>query len=450
MRRLIVLLLAFFPLPSLAERTPPAAILDAFVRDRLTESVMLMDQHFRVSETGQYYDFIQIGQPQPANAPSSIAATGLGLISLAIGDALNLIPDAEAKAATTLRHLTGRGAHPGFELIRSPSGWYPHFIDPLTGVPVNGSEEKFSTIDTALLAAGAATAMRYFAAKSYAEGRGASEVHALARELIDTVDWNHAIKSVDRGLLHLVFYGPEERPSENVFANPFDEYVMLPCLAMRAERLMGYVGPAHELFQRHYSDAAAFPMVARGEQTLVAKPSGYIPAHFTHQFAFFHCPEIGDQPAFRAELFELAAADRAFFDARRAEASGTFPAALWGHGAGTEIRFRPDGSLDGQGYGVARVDENPHDAASPAIMAGFAPLWRSGEPGDPMTDLYELWQAETCRYDHAGLGFLWRCSAREPQHAVARVEAVDFSTYVLGLAARDRDLGIGFLRLFGP
>ncbi|MEM7489594.1 MAG: hypothetical protein AAF390_10780 [Pseudomonadota bacterium] len=448
MRRLLPLL-AFLAAPALAE--PPRATLDTFVHDRLTDAVLLMDDHFRVPETGQYYDFLRIGEAQPPWAPSSIAATGLGLMSLAIGDALGVIPDAEAKAAITLRHLTGRGTHPGFALTRSPSGWYPHFIEPLTGTPTNGSDDKFSTIDTALLAAGTATAARYFAAKSYAEGRGPSEVYALGRDLIDGVDWGHAIKSVERGLLHLVFYGPEERESENVFANPFDEYVMLPCLAMRAERMMGYVGPAHDLFQRHYSDAAAFPMVMRGEQTLVAKPSGYLPAHFTHQFAFFHCPEIGDQPAFRDELLELAAVDRAYFDRRRDAAQGRgFPTPLWGHGAGSEVRFGPDGTVEDQGYGVARIDDNPHDTASPAIMAGFAPLWQSGAPGDPIIDLQALWDAGTCRYDHAGLGFLWRCSARAPEHAVARVEAVDFGTYLLGLAGRDPALGMGFLRFFGP
>ncbi len=449
MLRLICLLLIFsFPA---AAQTPPRATLDAFTRDRLADAILLMDRHFRVPETGQYFDFIEIGRGNPPGAPSSIAATGLGLMSLAIGDAMGILPDAEAKAATTLRHLTGRGSYAPFTVTRSPSGWYPHFIDPMTGAPVNGSEDKFSTIDTALLAAGAATAARYFSAKSFAEGRGPSEVYVLGRDLIDSVQWARSIKSVERGLLHLVFYGHEERESENVFANPFDEYVMLPCLAMRAERMGGAIGPAHALFQRHYSDAAAFPMAARGDQTLVAKPSGYVPAHFTHQFAYFHCPEIGDQPAFHDELLELAAADRAFFANRRAALpDAPFPEALWGHGAGTEVRFDADGRVEDQGYGVARIDENPHDTASPAIMAGFAPLWRSGAPGDPMLDLYRLWQDGTCRYDHAGLGFLWRCSARLPDHGVTRVEAVDFSTYILGLAGRDPALGMDFLRLFGP
>ncbi len=422
---------------------------DAFIRERLIESILLMDRHFRIQETGQYLDYVRIGKDDHSHVPSSIAATGVGMVSLALGDALGVIDNAEAKAIKTLRNLLNRDRESGFTVDRSPSGWYPHFIDARTGKTRKASEGKYSTIDTALLAAGTAIAARYFSAKSFSSGKGESRVFTLAGRLVGGVRWSKSIHNVERGLIHLIFKGREETKLRNVFANPFDEYAILPCIAMRGEQMAGRIGPAHKLFRRHYSDAKNLPMRDINGVSVISKPSGNFIAHFTHLFAFYYCNSFANQRAYRDELRQLASADRAHFVAA---GNGTFPPTVWGLGAGSEIRFESEEvqstRIKSIGYGVNHLEKNPHHTGSPSIMAGFAPLFRYGQKGDPIPDLMALWRNNMCRYDHKDIGFLWRCSARNANLKVQKVEAVDFSTYLLGLAGRDNAFGLAFFRHF--
>ncbi len=424
---------------------PSREELSAFVRERLSEAVLLFDRHFRVPETGQYLDAIVIGEKKQPKLPSSIAATGVGLVSLAIGDALGVIDNAEEKAIKTLRNLLYPNKKSGFNVARSKNGWYPHFIDARTGKTSRGSQGKVSTIDTALLAAGSAIAARYFSAKSFTQGKGESRVFTLSGRLVGGVRWSKAIFNVERGLIHLIFKGKDEEPLERVFANPFDEYALLPCIAMRGEQLAGRRGPAHDLFFRHYADVRTLPMNDFKGESVIGKRNGNFIAHFTHLFAYYYCNNFGGQAAYRDELRQLASADRKHFKISGKE---KFPAALWGLGAGSEIKFDENGKFKRSGYGVNNLGKNPHNTASPAIMAGFAPLFRAGSKDDPMMDLYRLWKAKTCRYDHLGVGFLWRCSARDPKLKVRKVEAVDFSTYLLGFAGREPLISVAFFRHF--
>ncbi len=103
---------------------------------------------------------------------ASMAATGFGLTALSVGQSRGWISRKRAyrRALTTLRHLRSRQAH--------DHGWFHHFVDAATGKPAPGSE--VSSIDTALLLAGALTAGRHF--------KG-TEVERLAREIYERVDF---------------------------------------------------------------------------------------------------------------------------------------------------------------------------------------------------------------------------------------------------------------------
>ncbi|MBI2386091.1 MAG: DUF1861 family protein [Elusimicrobia bacterium] len=103
---------------------------------------------------------------------ASMAATGFGLTALTIGEARGWITreQAYARALTALRHLKDRQAH--------EHGWFHHFVEAVDGRPLRSSE--ISSIDTALLLAGALTAGRRFAG---------TEVDRLAREIYERVDF---------------------------------------------------------------------------------------------------------------------------------------------------------------------------------------------------------------------------------------------------------------------
>ena len=103
---------------------------------------------------------------------ASMAATGFGLTALTIGEGRGWITRKEAyrRALTTLRWLRSRQTH--------EHGWFHHFVDAATGAPAPGAE--VSSIDTALLLAGALTAGKHFAG---------TEVDRLAREIYERVDF---------------------------------------------------------------------------------------------------------------------------------------------------------------------------------------------------------------------------------------------------------------------
>jgi hypothetical protein len=103
---------------------------------------------------------------------ASIAATGFGLTALMIADQHGWIPhdQAYARALLTLRHLRDHQPH--------VHGWFHHFEDAATGEPAPNSE--VSSIDTALLLAGALSIGRHFAG---------TEVERLAEEIYARVDF---------------------------------------------------------------------------------------------------------------------------------------------------------------------------------------------------------------------------------------------------------------------
>lgn len=105
---------------------------------------------------------------------ASIAVTGFGLASLCIGAERGCFSrsDAADKIRTSLEFLATKAPH--------ERGWFYHWMDPRTGAragALQGSWDlsEVSTIDTALLLAGALTARAYFGAD------------AAIRELVDTL-----------------------------------------------------------------------------------------------------------------------------------------------------------------------------------------------------------------------------------------------------------------------
>lgn len=431
--RILAVLLFFFASPVQADP------LDAFAAERLRDAVLIYDRAFRDAETGQYLDAIRLDD-EAGSRLSSTAATGMGLISLAIGDAAGILPDAEAKAEVTLANLLGDGAAPGFQAERSRNGWYRHWFDARTGAVPAWNKDKFSTIDTAILGAGAAILGSYLRTKAEREGDPIPRAARLAEQLVLSIDWTTAIRNPERGSIHLVFFGSEERPTERVATIPFDEYALLPCMAAGYEAAKGREGAATKVWRARFDMAEELPMLQHGDLTLLGKPTGHVPSHFTHQFAFYLCGTYSRDPEFLSELRELRDADRRWF----AEAGGQ--PGLWGLGAGSEIFFDEEEMALAQRYGVARLGKNPHATASPAIMAGFLPVDLADGSAQTVAELKTLWDRDACRYAHHGLGFLWRCPATDPSLRVGRLEAIDFSTWMLGLATMHPQVGLKFFQ----
>jgi len=121
----------------------------------------------------------------------SIAATGFGLTAFCIGAEHGWIPKEQARlrTLTTLRFLWTRAFH--------DHGWFFHFMDSVSGERRLNSE--ISSIDTALLLAGVLTVQAYFDKDK--------EIHTLARDLFERVDFNWMLNGNPLILSHGVFPG---------------------------------------------------------------------------------------------------------------------------------------------------------------------------------------------------------------------------------------------------
>lgn len=103
---------------------------------------------------------------------ASIAATGFGLSALCIADKRGYLPHAQIveRVKNTL--------HWHLNTMPEVHGFFYHFTDIETGVPVPGVE--LSSIDTSLLLCGVRTAQAYFDDK---------QIKDLARQIYERVDW---------------------------------------------------------------------------------------------------------------------------------------------------------------------------------------------------------------------------------------------------------------------
>ena len=439
--------------PSLVALTQSDA---AFARQQLETAIRLFDQEFRVASSGQYLDAIDLGAERQPRGLSSIAATGIGLISLAMADALGIDPRAAEKAEVTLANLLNTDPQRPFFVDRSKNGWFQQYIDAETGVVADDHRGKYSTIDSSLLAIGATFVARYFDHKQGSAGSAGQRTAALARQLVASVSWESAVRDPAAGRLHALLIGKTEGLFEPYWGELFDEYVLIPCLGRSVERASGQRGVMSQYWDRHVADIDGLPTKASGPYRVLSRTSADFVSHFTHQFAFYLCGDLGRDQRYQQSLTGLMAADKAWFTRRLANA----PDRWWGLGAGSALvpdRTRT-GPIEAYVASTLREDDDAADVFSPSIMAGFLALdalRAERDPGQPMASttlasLRSLFARQECVYRYHDLEFLWRCSASDPFRRVQFVQGIDFSTYMLGMASLVPEIGLDFFRRYAP
>ncbi len=172
--RLFVIVSAFFLcfVPAASAFEPSAQDLELLTKiekDSLQYFVRMSDKN-----TGLTKDSSRPG------SPTSIAATGFALAAYAIGASRGWLPEdyVKTRIITTLRFLKTKAAH--------QEGFFYHFLDARTGNRVWGSEA--SSIDTALVLAGALLAAQYYPG---------TEIESLANELYRRVNWGWMMNGSD-------------------------------------------------------------------------------------------------------------------------------------------------------------------------------------------------------------------------------------------------------------
>jgi hypothetical protein len=160
---ILILLWGIFSSPAQAYTPEPeeAIFLSKIEKDSLQYFVRMSDK-----TTGLTRDSSQQG------SPASIAATGFALASIAVGQSRGWIAKEQAynQILKTLKTLLTKAEH--------KNGFFYHFLDVRSGKRIWGSEA--SSIDTALLTAGALVAAQYYPG---------SDIEKIAHQLYERIDW---------------------------------------------------------------------------------------------------------------------------------------------------------------------------------------------------------------------------------------------------------------------
>jgi len=217
------------------------ALLNKIEQDSIQYFVRMSDK-----QTGLTRDSSQPG------APASVAATGFSLAAFAIAQSRGWIePDyARRYLEKTLKTLLHKAEH--------ENGFFYHFLDMQTGQRVWGSEA--SSIDTALVVAGALLAGQY-----YPE----SPIQEMAEQIYARVHWQWMMNGSD-------FVCMGWKPESGFlpyYWDTYSEHLILQALAIGAPENPIPPG-AWERWMRHQA-------VYR-DKTIVHSPSGSL---FTYQYA---------------------------------------------------------------------------------------------------------------------------------------------------------------------
>lgn len=215
-----------------------------------------------------------------ANAPASIAATGLALAAYPVGVARGFITRRAAAERTlaTLRFFWSSPQGPQFDAT-GYRGLYYHFLDMQTGRRALDCE--LSTVDSAFLLAGALTAATFFDAATADE----KEIRDLADALYRRCDWEWA-QNGEATLTH--GWRPESGFIQYRWEG-YDEALLLYILALGS--------PTHALPKDSYD---AWLSTYRWEQCYDYEYV-YAGPLFTHQLSHVWIDFRGIQDAFMRE-----------------------------------------------------------------------------------------------------------------------------------------------------
>ncbi len=300
----------------------------------------------------------------------SIAAQGFGFAALPIGVERGWIEHEEAEelALRGLRTLQGSPAQRW--------GFFAHYLDMETGnYSLLGYEQGVSSIDTALMIAGALVAGQYFG----------GEVKEIADELYANMDWKAFTNPDNNDQVYMVWTPDDldDYEGPGYFGPPHwghytDETLLIVLLGISAPDPEKRLDP--EVAMTNWRR----PIGRYGEHEFVHTGPGTL---FTYTFAqcFYDFTGYGPAPTGEEWFLNSRAAVRANRDWCRNHAGqfATYGTHRWGITAG----FGPDGYIV-PGHQPRHGDaDNPIDGTLAPYGAGMAVLW---EPEDAVAALRHM------------------------------------------------------------
>jgi hypothetical protein len=221
----LVALIASF-LTSAAASPPALSHDDSAFLDRLQRSAF----DYFWQETNAANGLIK--DRSTADSKCSIAAVGFGLSALAVAIERGWISreSGRERVVTTLRTFADGKQSPDPEGAIGYRGWFYHFLDMDTATRgLTGWKSELSSIDTALLLAGALHAREFFDEQNSEEAR----IRAFAEKLVRGVDWEWM---ADQGALFRGGWTPESGFMNHRWEG-YSEAMLLYLIALGADAL---------------------------------------------------------------------------------------------------------------------------------------------------------------------------------------------------------------------
>ncbi len=368
---------------------------------------------------GIYLDALAINI---GDKPAAIAANGVGLVSLCIADsmykktndAINWESKGDSLVLKTLQTFIG------FKKSgkTNSKGLFPRYFIPTDGSSTWGLE--YSTIDNAIFAMGMNFCKNYFS--------NDTAIVNNANRLLNTMDFTAAVSS-DGQQLYMVLdqYGNVSAP-----VGAFNEYMILAWLAKN----VGASNPGYTKSQTYWNKYYENPTTSSvyhptyaGIQVL-SDGNGFM-SDFIPEFCYYLCNHFKNNTNYMTYFRNSRTTDSLFF---KNSYSG-INSYEWGLGAGED---------PGGGYTANSIYNNNLAVVSPHVIAGFLPIHPQSK-----NDLKSLYNngngpAVYSLPNNQTRKVLWRYSRQNTATRCSYIQAIDFSTFVYGLATLPEYIGDNF------
>lgn len=367
------------------------------------------------NDLGVYRDSILLEAGENYH-PSSVAATGVGLMSLAIADKKNWETNALEQAKASVATMIGQQT--GFQTDRTANGFYRHFVNMETGKQEWNSE--YSTIDTAIFVTGALFAEKYFNDPTLSE--------AVA-ELYYSIDFEAALADIDTGGIYLTM-NEDGSGGANAITLPYNEYIIVAWLAYN-QNINNPESKAVKLWNKHYATSKNLLKKDFQDISLLTDNAEHHLPSFTFLFPYYMVNMFSQSDDYKIYTENAYKADKIW-----SEQTGKTQPYEWGNGAGA--------SPEGYGYHADAINNNQSLTISPHIISGFLPVNPSGY--QDLLDLYTNQKGIYTLQSDSSKEILWRYSIEDPQWKANSIQGIDYSTFLFGLATLDSDLGPSFFQ----
>ena len=365
---------------------------------------------------GMYQD--ELNLDGTASQASSIANIGMGLISLCIADTMGWISNAADSAETTLRSITGNA--PSFNPDRNATGYYRSHINIETGD--QALDSPYSSLSTSILVSGALFCKKYF--------DGNANISNYANQLFASIDWSASIANPQTGEIFKEFNADGSGVSSAI-ATPFDEYMIVAWLSMKAEG--NSHGNATELWNQFYADPNNLPVVNYNGIDLLTNTLGAFISNSQIQLPYYLCNYFTTHSEYLQFMNNAQNADASWWQSETNAQDYE-----WGLGSGI--------ANNQENYSNDAINNNPNIIFSPQIIAGFLPVFSEGK--NHLLQLLGDGKSVYGLTSQTPYKVLWRQSLPEPAWQAEKIQGLDFSTMLLGLATLPEHLGNSFFSTY--